>query len=517
MFTFSQKQEPKKREKTASSTRPSRTFSGQSRDVSSILHLQRTIGNQGVLRFLQAEPTHFEDSDRTTNATRGLKSGVGDNKIPLRHTFGEFIRPPSDARWRVPPSADLQAMLAAGTVDEAVVRSCVRRLLDRMNREGRLRVTLPVPLIDPIGVVMDEIFPTPGTLDQEAYNRYIDPADRTMVYYSVREASTTPRAADRADLRSAMLSAATTAQSVTTDEAGLRAVFGPTEWANARTNYGLIHDRLRAVSADIENRITTDYNLDAQEIFLGGWARFSSQHIHLLSSVVADPLTADSKVILLHEAAHLAAPSINDYVYYGTTGFEAADHATKINNAAHYEELPRRVWCVSRYPDQTFTPGISSSGAPLTTEEQIRGGGVEYYRRAWTDAVRFDLFIKRCRRDQLNGTILSGSEVTRLLQVSQLMDLTLHEQQSRPPDITRLDVTTSESIVRAMRMAGNHIGSLTNVMPMGPFLSTADEIAAGVNLAVDAAMVAYGGMLGDATRDRQLTDWLHSHYGSVYP
>lgn len=531
MFTFSRKQEAKLREKSVNAT----------------LHLQRKSVSPGVPRFLKTESPHFEDRARTTDTdlfhhdfsqkptyaaapvgipnrdsiimpnvhvVRGLKSVKGNNKIPLGRAFGEFIRPPSDVKWRVPPSADLQAILASGTVDEAVVHSRVRRLLDRMNREGRLSGSMTYSDID---VVMDEIFPAPGIFDQAAYERYIDPSDRTMVYYSVRDASTTPRAADHADLRNAMLAAATTAQSVATDEAGLRAVFGPTEWTTAQTNYGLIHNRLTAVSADINNRITTDYNLDAQETFLGGWASFGAQHIHLLSEVVSDPLTAESKATLLHEAAHLASSSIDDHVYYGTTGFEAKDHAIKIVNAAHYEELPRRVWGISRYPGQTFRPGVSSSGAPLTTEEQIRSGGAEYYRRAWDAAADFDDLIKQARRDQLNGTALDVDTENRLLEVSQLMDLTLHEQFRSPLEITRLDVTTSESIVRAMGIAGDYIGSLTDIMPMGPFQSSANEIDAGVYLIVNAAMEAYGGLLGDVTRDRQLMDWLYNHYRNVYP
>ena len=169
------------------------------------------------------------------------------------------------------------------------------------------------------------------------------------------------------------------------------------------------------------------------------------------NEVVADPLTGGSKATLLHEAAHLASSSIEDYVYYGSPGFEAADHATKVNNAAHYEELPRRIWHVSRYPNLTFTPGISRSGAPLTTEERIKAGGVEYYRQAWDAAIDFDDLIKQARRDQLDGMILDGKTADRLLEVSPLMGLTLHEQQFSPPDIPRLDVTTSESIVRAIR------------------------------------------------------------------
>ena len=541
--------EPKTTQQTslAKSSKPGRALSRQSSDTHTLLPLPRTINSHGVPRAPQGEPGHFEEGARTTGAvsfghdfsqiptrakaapavqhggiaaasgfraTGALKSRVRVDEIMRGPGFGEPARLPPDVKWRLPPSADLQALLAGGTVDESVVRSRVRRLLDRMDREGRLRVAASVD----VGAVMAEIFPAPGMLDQTAYERYIDPADRTMVYHSVRDASTTPQAADRADLRTAMLSAATTAQSVATDEAGLRAVFGPTEWTNARHNYGLIHNRLRAVSTDIENRVTTDYNLDAQETFLGGWASFNGQHMHLLSEVVADPLTAESKATLLHEGAHLAASSIeDDHGYYGTTGFEAKDHAEKIDNAAHYEELPRRVWGVSSYPGLTFTPGVSSSGAPLTTEQRIREDGASYYQLAWDAAADFDDLIKQARRDQLDGTALDADTVARLLEVSPLMDLTLHEQLSSPPEITRLDVTTSESVVRAMGIAGDHVENLADVVPLGPFLSTADQIAAGVDLAVDAAMAAYGGLLGDVSRDRQLVDWLHSHYQNVFP
>ena len=125
--------------------------------------------------------------------------------------------------------------------------------------------------------------------------------------------------------------------------------------------------------------------------------------------------------------------------------------------------------------------------------------------------------LLQARRDQLDGTALDADTVARLLEVSPLMDLTLHEQLRSPPEITRLDVTTSESVVRAMGIAGDHVENLADVVPLGPFPSTADQVAAGVDLAVDAAMAAYGGLLGNAARDRQLVDWLHSHYQNVFP
>ena len=55
MLTLAQIQNPAKKAKTAVSTRPSRTLSGQSREVSSYLNLQRTIGNQAVQRLIQVD------------------------------------------------------------------------------------------------------------------------------------------------------------------------------------------------------------------------------------------------------------------------------------------------------------------------------------------------------------------------------------------------------------------------------------------------------------------------------
>ncbi|NTV54747.1 MAG: hypothetical protein HGA73_04720 [Syntrophaceae bacterium] len=401
--------------------------------------------------------------------------------------------------------------------------SRVRRLLERMYREGRLYSMTCNDESDPdtdLDTLMLAIFPSPGYLDQAVFEHYIGPGERKMVYHSVREAYTKPDPSHRADLKTAVMAAAETASSVSNDKAGLEAVFGSEKLQAASSNYRKIYNRLYLdVSDDIENRITTDYNLDSRETFVGGWASFENKHIHLESTVVTDPLKPESKVTILHEASHLASKSIlDDGGYYGSPGFEAATKETKIDNAAHYEELPRRRWGISRYNDKTFTPGISGSGKPLTTEEQIRVGGIEYYRCSWDAAADFDDLIKQARRDELNGTGLDAGTLARILEVSPLMDLTLHEQTVSPLNITKLDITTSESIVRAIGLAPIQIITLakTKIMPTGRFRSKDKEIAAGINLAVDAAMAAYGGMLGDAKRDRKLIDWLHDHYQKVF-
>jgi hypothetical protein len=70
MRTFVHKQKPSQEAKSASSARPGRAFSGQSREVSSILHLQRTIGNQAAQRLLQANAEEFKAGPATTASTR---------------------------------------------------------------------------------------------------------------------------------------------------------------------------------------------------------------------------------------------------------------------------------------------------------------------------------------------------------------------------------------------------------------------------------------------------------------
>jgi len=59
---FAQKQKPTQKEISANCTRHSRTYSGQSHEVSSILHSQGMIGNQAVQRLLQANDEKHENS-----------------------------------------------------------------------------------------------------------------------------------------------------------------------------------------------------------------------------------------------------------------------------------------------------------------------------------------------------------------------------------------------------------------------------------------------------------------------
>lgn len=69
MHTFAQKQKSTQQPRSASSERHGRVFLGHSSEVSSILHLQHTIGNQAVQRLIQTNQQGIETSSSSAAVT----------------------------------------------------------------------------------------------------------------------------------------------------------------------------------------------------------------------------------------------------------------------------------------------------------------------------------------------------------------------------------------------------------------------------------------------------------------
>ncbi|TNJ38218.1 hypothetical protein FGF66_09935 [Chlorobaculum thiosulfatiphilum] len=511
-------------------------------------------GSQNAFQNASKSKRPFFDQNRAPDPffkkqpeDRKPDSEMKADKRLRRLDFSESTRPPSGARLRVPSSGELQKMLSSGKVDEAVVLSRVRNLLERMYREGRLysmTCNAHSDLDTDIDRVMKDIFPLPGYLDQAAFERYIGPDERDMVYKTVREAVMKPHDKDRENLKQGLEAAAATAGEVANDQSGLEAVFGSEThpvfamltWSRysftkepyastAGQNYGLIQSRLQELANNISSQITTDYNLDLDESFVGGWA--SGGVLHIKSQYVAHPLTVKSKATFIHEAAHLAVPSIIDHVYYGNPGFDTASANAKIANAAHYEELPKRKWGASAYKDTAFIPGTSKSMSP---EQQVRAKAVNYFRKAWDSAANVHIMIRDHRIEQLDAQRdgkayqPSNEMKKRLLELSALMDLTMHTQKPASMNITVLDVVGAESIAREIHFAWDRAKTLSKdeLLPQTELLSLLSlslELfgAWEASSAVDAALRKHGGILGNLKRDRQLLSWLNLYYKKVYP
>ena len=70
MRTFAQKPKAPQQTIPAKPTIPGRAHFGHSHEVNSILHLQRTIGNQAVQRLLQANAEELNTGSATTASPR---------------------------------------------------------------------------------------------------------------------------------------------------------------------------------------------------------------------------------------------------------------------------------------------------------------------------------------------------------------------------------------------------------------------------------------------------------------
>jgi hypothetical protein len=411
----------------------------------------------------------------------------------------------SDVRYRMPTFTDLKAVYTDKTlkIPESVIKDRVARLLGRMSFEKRLKTKDDVPTI------IGKVFPAPGKIDQTEFEAALDAADRSVIYQSVLDANTTVKTADKPKLKTAMTDAATLISTVETDAAGMKAVFGAQAGA-AKTNYGAARKALGDVSAHMDTAVSTDYNLDDPEVFLGGWASFGAKHMHLLASIAQVLNEKETKATLIHEASHLSDSSVDDLGYYGTPGFEAMDEAEKVANAAHYEELPRRAMGTSLYPTLTFTAGVKAGGGKITRADTIRRLTSEYLRQAWDAAVDTHSWLRGVRKARLAGNAVPFTTNKALIgEVSLLMSLTIHAQDRTNAQVTALDVTLVESIAHGVGLLDGLASGVTM-----PAMGKATDAAIRAKI-VAAAVAQYGNLLTGATRNKALLDWLVAHYHSL--
>ena len=90
MRTFAQKPKFAQQTKPAKSTKRGWTLSGRSHEVNSILHLQRTIGNQAVQRLLQ---TNVELSQSGAATTASTRFGRGFSQLPIPRSTPVRVQP----------------------------------------------------------------------------------------------------------------------------------------------------------------------------------------------------------------------------------------------------------------------------------------------------------------------------------------------------------------------------------------------------------------------------------------
>jgi hypothetical protein len=193
--------------------------------------------------------------------------------------------------------------------------------------------------------------------------------------------------------------------------------------------------------------------------------------------------------------------------------------ADKVNNAGHYEELPRRVLGTSSFKDITFKPGIKKGGGKMTHDDKIHRSASEFLRRAWDAAVDTHSLIRGVRLAAIGGDKKPfTTHKALLIKLSKLMDLTIHEQDPlismttfatlAHKEVTQLDVTLSESIAHGIGM----IQPLADKEKVSKAKVSDTKLR---ELLVMAATAKYGNLLKDPKRDAALLAWFVAHYHSV--
>jgi hypothetical protein len=450
----------------------------------------------------EAPATEGEIGAMSSNPTSSSGAMV---KLPLRgvaHPIAAALSQPG-VRFRLPKFADLKAVYTDKNLNipEDIIKKRVTQLLQRMKRESLLKSKASV------ATIIARIFPAPGKIDEAEFNKAIDVNDRSKIYESVTEADTKVKAVDQAKLKTAMTQSVDIIKKAEANAAGLKEVFGAQD-AVAKTNYAGARKALEDAVKDMDAHVTTDYNLDDPEVGLGGFAIHSKQKMHLLLEVaqVKDP--KETKATLIHEAAHLANASVDDQVYYDNPGFFELDEASKVANAAHYEELPRREMKTSKFDKKTFTPGVTAAGGAVTRKDKVKAATDLYMRKAWDAGVDTHTFIRGVRRESLAGNNKPFNDNKALiLEISKLIDLTIHEQASGKEVVTSLDVTLSESVSRGIAIVKGLVPSVPFPSPVGTLtdIELRDKI-------ITKAVTSYGNLLKDAARDKALLDWCVAHY-----
>ncbi len=465
-----------------------------------VRQLQRTHGNAYVQRLVGNSQSPETEADELTFAPTGYAIRLPGGRNPIAESFHK-----PDTRFRVPEFDRIKAAYTAKDlkIPEDVIKNRMAQLLGRMQFEKRLKTT------DPIPDIIARIFPGPGKIDEAEFNKVVDASDKTQVYKDVNDANTTVKAGDVPKLKTAIKDAMDLITQSQGDSAGLKAVFGSKD-AVAKTNYGKAHKALEEIHKNLNSHVTTDYNLDDPEVGLGGWAHFNSQHMHLLLEVVQVVDADETKITLIHEASHLADTAVDDLGYYGSQGFEAMTEKEKIANAAHYEELPRRILKKSSFPTDTFTPGVKQGGGVMTREDKIRRDASEHIREAWDAAVDTHSFIRGLRIANLKGDKTPfTTHKALIMEISKLVDMTIHTQAAGQEIVTMLDVTISESIARAMSLIGNEVSGV----PFPPVGALTDlELR---DLVVAASAKKYDHLLGNPARDKAVIDWMSAHYRAL--
>ncbi len=276
----------------------------------------------------------------------------------------------------------------------------------------------------------------------------------------------------------------------------IKQVFGAANVATAKARYANARKRLNELHASGD--IVTDRSRYNAEAFLGGLT--NSARISLAPGVIDNPTSRESIVTCVHESMHAGNPGVveDKGVYIDRREeFVRSPEADKLDNAAHFEVVPRRMLAMGKngfaYPGVTFTPGVlappppppaapaapaappaapaappaAPAGPVVSLKQQAIEAGEKFWKEAWTTALNLhNLFVRNFRTPadwthDIAGEfgLAPGARFTDVLQFwSKVEGLTIHNRPGINPasadpstqPVTQIDVALSEAVVRQL-------------------------------------------------------------------
>jgi hypothetical protein len=450
-------------------------------------------------------------------------------------------------RRRLPGEAELGGLLPGGGPDEAAHMAGLTRLLERsvgeLNAAQRQQV-LERLLHDAPGAGFWEKIAFLGGLNQREQLLRIAGALRatfpqtTLGDPALIDTGPRPATADAANIRTLVNNANALFDQALAParRADLEQVFGRAHVSTARARYTAAKRRMNTLHR--QNKVVTDRSGYNAEVSLGGLT--GPNQISLAPEVIDQPNDHENIVIMLHESMHAGNGTVDDFGYIGTPSFTQLEAAVKLNNAAHYEVVPRRIFGLTGdYAGITFVPaGTSSNGvtAPtLTPREQAIRTCQETFRQAWTVGLNLHSIFQRAytnptqwntldlRREYGAGAAHHFSDALPFW--SKVMKMTVHERTAINPTgataatapITQIDMALSEGVVRklarCMSDAPTDDASATTLLGQ----ATAAETAAATTPAAEAELltrltlrVRVGNITGPADRDMRMIQRFNS-------
>lgn len=269
-----------------------------------------------------------------------------------------------------------------------------------------------------------------------------------------------------------------TAIAAGTHDTSVGQIFGTTHVATAKARYAAARTRMNFLKT--QDKIVTDRSGYSGEVGLGGLT--NSAQIMVSPDIIDNPGEKESIVTMIHEAMHAGNSSVTDLGYISRANFPRMQAADKLNNAAHYEVVPRRILGTANFTfaGQTFVPAgaTTSTGTTtpsLTPREQAVRAASEIFRKAWTVGLNLhNLFIDSFQNPanwnqdvsvRFSGVAAGTSFADSLPFWSKVEKLTIHQKSNIDPassdaskhPVSIIDIVLSEGLIRKLSRAMNRM------------------------------------------------------------